>query len=169
MGLAQRSGLPIAPATTLRSCSWPQRTFPSLDGSRLRFFFAMLALYTSLANALFFIFLFTYSRCCYVSCYGSQIKRDHSVNIRTHDFLCVCLFVCYRPIYSGLQTIYFGWYVDAPAGVTQTGGKPHRRRSCFFPSTFLLRCSIALIFIARRIQPFLSLVDREVECRVPTT
>ena len=43
--------------------------------------------------------------------------------------------------------------VDVPAGVTQDEG--HAR-------------FIALIFLARRIQPFLSLVDREVEFRVLT-
>ena len=50
--------------------------------------------------------------------------------------------------------------VDAPAGVTQEGGH----------TGFLhLPCAVlASIFIARRIQPFLSLVDREVECCVPT-
>ena len=45
--------------------------------------------------------------------------------------------------------------VDVPAGVTQEEG-----HTGFFhlPSAVL-----ALIFLARRIQPFLSLVDREVE------
>ena len=49
---------------------------------------------------------------------------------------------------------------DALAGVTQEEGNtgfPH------LPSAVL-----ALIFIARRIQPFLSLVGREVEFWVPT-
>ena len=45
--------------------------------------------------------------------------------------------------------------LDVPAGVTQEKG----------PTGFLIHLSAvrALIFIARRIQPFLSLVDREVE------
>ena len=46
--------------------------------------------------------------------------------------------------------------MDVPAGVTEkkvTGFSIH-----------LLSAVLALIFIAKRIQPFLSLVDREVEC-----
>ena len=67
-------------------------------------------------------------------------------------------------------------FVDVPAGVTQeeghTGGRSHRRKVTqeeghtgflHLPSGVL-----ALIFIARRIQPFLSLVDREVKFCVPT-
>ena len=50
--------------------------------------------------------------------------------------------------------------VDAPAGVTQEEG---HTEFLHLPSAVL-----ALIFIARRIQPSLSLVDREVEFRVPT-
>ena len=46
--------------------------------------------------------------------------------------------------------------VDVPAGVTQEEG--HTGLFVHLPSTVL-----ALIFLARRIQPFLSLVDREVE------
>ena len=52
-------------------------------------------------------------------------------------------------------------FVDVPAGVTQEEG--HTR--------FLIHLSSAvpaLIFLARRIQPFLSLVDREVEFCVLT-
>ena len=46
--------------------------------------------------------------------------------------------------------------VDVPAGLTQEDG----------PTGFLYLPSamLTLIFLARRIQPFLSLVDREVEC-----
>ena len=47
-------------------------------------------------------------------------------------------------------------FVDAPAGVTQEEG--HTKFLIHLPSAVL-----ALIFLARRIQPFLSLVDREVE------
>ena len=47
--------------------------------------------------------------------------------------------------------------MDVPAGVTQEEG--HTRG--FF--IHLLPAVRALIFLARRIQPFLSLVDREVE------
>ena len=49
--------------------------------------------------------------------------------------------------------------VDVPAGVTQEDG---RTGLLHLPSAVL-----ALIFLARRIQPFLSLVDREVEFVYP--
>ena len=64
---------------------------------------------------------------------------------------CVC--VCCHPIYSGRQTC------GRTAGVTQEEG--HTGFS-HLPSVML-----ALIFIARRVQPSLSLVDREVEVCVP--
>ena len=51
--------------------------------------------------------------------------------------------------------------MDVPAGVTQEEG------STGF-SIHLLSAVLALIFLARRIQPFLSLVDREVELCVLT-
>ena len=51
--------------------------------------------------------------------------------------------------------------LDVPAGVTQEEG-----HTGFF--IHLLSAVHALIFLARRIQPFLSLVDREVEFCVLT-
>ena len=51
--------------------------------------------------------------------------------------------------------------LDVPAGVTQEEG--HTGFLIHLPSAVR-----ALIFVARRIQPFLSLVDREVELCVPT-
>ena len=51
--------------------------------------------------------------------------------------------------------------LDVPAGVTQEEG--HTRFLIRLPSAVH-----AFIFLARRIQPFLSLVDREVEFRVLT-
>ena len=51
--------------------------------------------------------------------------------------------------------------MDARAGVAQEEG--HTGFLIHLPSAVL-----ALIFLARRIQPSLSLVDREVEFRVPT-
>ena len=47
-------------------------------------------------------------------------------------------------------------FVDVPAGVTQEEG--HTGIVIHLPSAVL-----AIIFLARRIQPFLSLIDREVE------
>ena len=46
--------------------------------------------------------------------------------------------------------------MDVPAGVTQEEGNTGF-------SIHLLSAVLALIFLAKRIQPFLSLVDREVE------
>ena len=51
-------------------------------------------------------------------------------------------------------------FVDVPAGVTQKEG---RTGFLHLPSAVL-----SLIFLARRIQPFLSLVDRDVEFCVLT-
>ena len=51
--------------------------------------------------------------------------------------------------------------LDVPAGVTQEEGHTG------FLLIHLLSAVRALIFLARRIQPFLSLVDREVEFSVP--
>ena len=66
--------------------------------------------------------------------------------------MCVCVF--------SSESFWISSSLDVPAGVTQdTGGRSHR---IFLPP--LLSSAVrALIFHARRIQPFLSLVDREVE------
>ena len=58
--------------------------------------------------------------------------------------------VCCHPIYPGRVR-----FVDVPAGVTQEEG---HTGFLHVPSAVL-----AFIFLARRIQPFLSLVDCEVE------
>ena len=65
--------------------------------------------------------------------------------------LCVCVFSSHS----------FWTSIDVPAGVTQEEGNTGF-------STHLLSAVLALIFLARRIQPFLSLVDREVEFCVLT-
>ena len=63
--------------------------------------------------------------------------------------------VCCHPIYSGRQVC------DVPVGVALEEG--HTGFLIHLPSAVL-----ALTFLARRIQPFLSLVDREVEFCVLT-
>ena len=64
--------------------------------------------------------------------------------------VCVCVCVCCVVIPFVLHVRL----VDVPTGVTQVEG----RTDCFhLPSAVL-----ALIFIARNIQPVLSLIDREV-------
>ena len=71
-----------------------------------------------------------------------------------------------RLSFSGLCVFVFSSHsiwtsMDVPAGVTQEEGNTGF-------SIHLLSAVLALIFLARRIQPFLSLVDREVECCVQT-
>ena len=67
--------------------------------------------------------------------------------------LCVCVFVV-------IPFILDVRMVDVPAGVTQEEG---HTGFIHLPSAVL-----ALVFLARRIQPFLSLVDRKVELSVLT-
>ena len=67
------------------------------------------------------------------------------------DIVCVCVFSSH-PFWTSM---------DVPAGVTQEEG--HTGFLIHLPSAVR-----ALIFVARRIQPFLSLVDREVEFCVLT-
>ena len=70
-----------------------------------------------------------------------------------HVFFLLCVFmcVCCHPVYSGRQTC-------GRTSRGHTGGRSHR-----IPSAVL-----ALIFIARRIQPSHAIVDCEVEFCVPT-
>ena len=66
--------------------------------------------------------------------------------------VCICVLF---PLILGVRLM------DVPAGVTQEEGR----------TGFLIHLHsavLALIFLARRIQPFLSVVDREVEFCVPT-
>ena len=111
--------------SSLPSCLWSLRIFPSLPRSRLTIFYrdvssALLQLVNQWLN-------FIYSR--------------------SHAFRCVCVF--------SSHLFWTSSSLDVPAGVTQEEGQ----------TGFLIHLSAvhALIFIARRIQPFLSLVDREVE------
>ena len=62
-------------------------------------------------------------------------------------YVCVCVFSSH--LFSTSSSL------DVPAGVTQEGG-----HTGFL--IHLLSAARALIFLARRIQPFFSLVDREV-------
>ena len=69
--------------------------------------------------------------------------------LRTVYGVCACLCVCCHPIHSGRHTC----------------GRTSRGHTGFL---HLPPAVLASIFIARRIQPSLSLVDREVEFCVPT-
>ena len=71
-------------------------------------------------------------------------------------FYRMCVFVC-----VAIPFILDVRLVDAPAGVTQEEG--HTGFLIHLPSSVL-----PLIFIPRRIQPYLSLVDCEVEFCAPT-
>ena len=70
---------------------------------------------------------------------------------------CVCVCVC---VFSS-HSFWTSSSLDVPAGVTQEEG-----HTGFL--IHLLSAVRVLSFLARRIQPFLSLVDREVEFCVPT-
>ena len=70
--------------------------------------------------------------------------------------------VCLKCIVCVVFSSHSFWTsMDVPAGVTQEEGNTGF-------SIHLLSAVLALIFIARRIKPFLSLVDREVEFCVLT-
>ena len=77
-----------------------------------------------------------------------------SMNVIAYNvYVCVCVFSSH-PFWTSSS-------LDVPAGVTQEEG--HTGFLIYLPSAVR-----ALIFVARRIQPFLSLVDREVEFCVLT-
>ena len=78
----------------------------------------------------------------------SQGGEGVSLNNGTEgECVCVCVRVCVIPFILDVR------FVDIPAGVTQEEG-----HTGFF--IHLLSAVLALIFLARRIQPFLALVDR---------
>ena len=81
------------------------------------------------------------------------------------DFIIIQYSVpCVLPVVCGVFSSHSFWAsssLDVPAGVTQEEG-----HTGFL--IHLLSAVRALIFLARRIQPFLSLVDREVEFCVLT-
>ena len=78
--------------------------------------------------------------------------RLKSVKFQIRVAMCVCVFS---------HSFWTSSSLDVPAGVTQEEG--HTGFFIHLPSAVR-----ALIFLARRIQPFLSLVDREVEFCVLT-
>ena len=84
--------------------------------------------------------------------FNSQLKYP-LIGSSFHLIVCVCVFSSH-PFWTSSS-------LDVPAGVTQEEG--HTGFLIHLPSAVR-----ALIFVARRIQPFLSLVDREVEFCVLT-
>ena len=83
----------------------------------------------------------------------------HICRVFKHDYCCTAVCVCY--VISS-HSFWTSSSLDVPAGVTQEEG-----HTGFF--IHLLSAVRPLIFLARRTQPFLSLVDREVEFCVLTT
>ena len=83
----------------------------------------------------------------------SLCVREYVVGFPLPDGVFVCVFSSH-PFWTSSS-------LDVPAGVTQEEG--HTGFLIHLPSAVR-----ALIFVARRIQPFLSLVDREVEFCVLT-
>ena len=82
-------------------------------------------------------------------------QRGHTLSTCT-DLTCVCVCMCVAATF-----ILDVRLVDVPAGVTQEEG-----HTGFL--IHLLSSVLAFIFLARRIQPFLSFVDHEVEFCVQT-
>ena len=97
---------------------------------------------------------------CEVAPPYSQVNTSSSMMIRhirlrsVAGKVCVCVVFSSHPFWTSSS-------LDVPAGVTQEEG--HTGFLIHLPSAVR-----ALIFVARRIQPFLSLVDREVEFCVLT-
>ena len=84
--------------------------------------------------------------------------------INTHTYIHTNIHICIHTYMFFCFSSHPFWTsssLDVPAGVTQEEG--HTGFLIHLPSAVR-----ALIFVARRIQPFLSLVDREVEFCVLT-
>ena len=79
------------------------------------------------------------------------LDTNDAKDLQKNYGVCVCVFSSHS----------FWTSMDVPAGVTQEEGNTGF-------SIHLLSAVLALIFLARRIQPFLSLVDREIEFCVLT-
>ena len=105
---------------------------------------------------LFFIYFFltaSRKRSFYklqTSAFRSKLLYTTSSKTAVDYSVCVCVCVFFLPIYSGHQVRW-----------TYQPGSNRRKVTGFF--IHLPSAVRALIFLARRIQPFLSLVDREVE------
>ena len=86
-----------------------------------------------------------------------RLRDNHTCTNMSTTTVVVCVCVCVCVFFPSILDIT----LDVPAGVTQEEG--HTGFLIHLPSAVR-----ALIFVARRIQPFLSLVDREVEFCVLT-
>ena len=92
---------------------------------------------------------------------------DHAYNILYTPYIlvvqysCITYSVCVCVCVFSSHSFWTSSSLDVPAGVTQEEG-----HTGFL--IHLLSAVCALIFLARKIQPFLSLVDREIEFCVLT-
>ena len=90
--------------------------------------------------------------------YGKEkLIRKWPISVFFLTYVCVFVCVC---VFSS-HSFWTSSSLDVPTGVTQEEG-----HTGFF--IHLLSAVRAIIFLARRIQPFLSLVDREVDFCVLT-
>ena len=87
--------------------------------------------------------------------YTASLIFHINVSYRRSQFVCVCVCVFF-PFILDISSL------DVPAGVTQEEGHTG------FIILHLISAVRALIFLVRRIQPFLSVVDRDVEFCVLT-
>ena len=134
---------------------------------RVPFFYLFLACALCYCSFLFVTFLFLCSRWSFVdvplnfSCLGYNTTASDAW-IPTLIVVCIfTLIVCVCVFVFSSHPFWTSSSLDVPAGVTQEEG--HTGFLIHLPSAVR-----ALIFVARRIQPFLSLVDREVEFCVLT-
>ena len=99
--------------------------------------------------------------------YSTSLNGPHVACLGQATAGCNFIIYCYILLYIIIYCVCvfsshpFWTSMDVPAGVTQEEG--HTGFLIHLPSAVR-----ALIFVARRIQPFLSLVDREVEFCVLT-
>ena len=104
--------------------------------------------------------LFITSVTCISITFSVLSRHPSSLGKMFEDFCSILRSVCVFCVLSS-RSFWTSSSLDVPAGVTQEEG-----HTGFL--IHLLSAVRALIFLARRIQPFLSLVDREVEFCVLT-
>ena len=126
-----------------------------IGSSHLSPVYALLFFYRDASSALLQLvnqwLNFTYSRS---HAFRYEEHKSYFGKNRTHDFR-TSRRAAYLLDHWGDERLWTSSSLDVPAGFTQEEGH----------TGFLIHLSAvrALIFLARRIQPFLSLVDREVE------
>ena len=96
---------------------------------------------------------------------AKMIQPFLSLVVHEVDFFCVCVSVCVCVFFSFILDIKF-------VGCTSRGHTDRRKITCLYQPGSLIHLLPSAVhafsFLARRIQPFLSFVDREVEICVLT-